>query len=708
MRLINFRPVAFAAGGLITGVLFAYCVKFGHVVSALAAGAAGVLLFVLSVFFSSVKLKGAAKAAWFLIFIVCALVGGLRFYAVTDNYENASLNGHELAVCGRISEITVCENYSYGVLTDVRFSGAVNGTSNYKLAFTVRGENGLRLGDVMEFSAVIKDGTLIRDGAFSASAVADGVKFYAQPNAADITVSVRQPNAFEICNLYIFDALKAGTGESVFPVAYAMLTGNSDYISQEVAGVYRNLGVAHIFAVSGLHIGFLATAFYFALNKCRVNSAVAFIVTFAVCLFYSGVCGFSASSLRAVIMFFFLNLARVFGWKYDGLTSIAAAAFVILIASPVRLFCVGFQLSFAVAGAVMILYNPLKKSFSFLPEKIAASISVSVSAEIGGLPVLLYAFGGFPPFSFLINILFVPIIGAVFILLFVCTVIGGAVAPAVFLFLPNYALFGINFVLTAISVKSVLIGGFTFGAFTAFYYGAVCVAAGLINLRKTLKITVSVILVVICVSGTVIRFGVKNGQTRAAVIGSDSVSAVLFESGGEGLLVISDVEYRTFSQYRLKKAAGKCGKLSVVLLKSGGVDLQVLLHRLLTVAPVSALYYYGEKDETAESVICATYDGVSVLNLNDGDGASFRRSAWKYALDGKCFAFEINGYNIAVFSSLYGESCSGLAVPPDTVICCDSFDGIALAYSPERMVSFRRYADFPDGETRGNFIFTAG
>ena len=88
-------------------------------------------------------------------------------------------------------------------------------------------------------------------------------------------------------------------------------------------------------------------------------------------------------------MFFFLNFATLVGLKYDGISAVFAAAFTILVFSPAQLFCVGFQLSFAVVLSIIILFVPLKKLLKFLPDKIAAPLAVSFSAEVGGIPVLL-------------------------------------------------------------------------------------------------------------------------------------------------------------------------------------------------------------------------------------------------------------------------------------------------------------------------------
>lgn len=711
-KIVNFRVAAFSATGLVAGILFSYCLLLGSVVGVIAVCASAVIFAVLSVFFSSAKFSGAGKFLCLLFFVLCSVFGGVKFNNIANNYQNAELGGHILGVSGNASEITVKENFTSVIVSDVKVTGAIKGKLRYKIFLYVYGENDMRLGDKIAFTAAISDLTLFYNGKFSASALAQGIKYSAEVNAEDLTVTERSPNLFEKCNLFIFDTLKAGLREDEFPIAYAMLTGNSDYIAEENLANYRAAGVAHIFAVSGLHIGFLATAIYFILNKLKVNSFVSFFLTLACCVFYSGVCGFSASSLRAVIMFFFLNFAKLFGLKYDGISAACAAAFLILVFSPAQLFCVGFQLSFAVVLSIIILFVPLKKLLKFLPDKIAAPIAVSFAAEIGGIPVLLYAFGKFASLSLFVNLLFIPIAGIVYIALIVCTVLGGIFSPTVLLFLPEYMLYGLNFIINAVDFKIFLIGGFTFGAFAAAYYGVLLTAGGLFNFGKIIKSVACVTLAVISIAGTWAVTSARNKKLCGTVIGSENLSAVLFTVNDANLLVISDISYKNFPLYRLKKAAERAdgNNVAVVLLKqTKTTELLPLTIRLKTVLNVNTLYYYGEKDVTVELIFGKVFSDFILADMSDGD--SFKRGGGEFTflLGGRCLMAQANGYNTAVFSSLADtEDCSGLPINPQAAICFDKYNSVTQLYSPEITVSFREKYGYKDGEKYGNLTMYFG
>ncbi|MBP5466444.1 MAG: ComEC/Rec2 family competence protein, partial [Clostridia bacterium] len=263
--IVNFRPTAFALFATVSGILFSYCILTHAVFGAIVSACAAVFLSVIFIFFSSAKFKGAGRALSVILFIVFALTGGIGFYRVANDYKKADLGGHVLNVSGKVNEISENENYALVLLIDVNFSGAITGKSRYSLLATVYGENNYTLGDVLEFTAVVRDRSLIYNGRFAAGALTRKLKYSCEVDAADVSITDSKPNGFQKFNIFIGNALKAGLGSEEFSVAYAMLTGNSDYMTAETVDAYRSVGVAHIFAVSGLHIGFLATAVYFLL-----------------------------------------------------------------------------------------------------------------------------------------------------------------------------------------------------------------------------------------------------------------------------------------------------------------------------------------------------------------------------------------------------------------------------------------------------------
>ena len=110
----------------------------------------------------------------------------------------------------------------------------------------------------------------------------------------------------------------------------------------------------------------------------------------------------------------------------------------------------------------MIYENFIKRFLRFLPDKIAGALSVAIVAQIVGIPIMLAHFGKFSIISIFVNIIFVPIVGVLFNALMILTIIGGiTTVPSVFLFLPNYVLKGVNFLITIFDFNAFIIVGFT-------------------------------------------------------------------------------------------------------------------------------------------------------------------------------------------------------------------------------------------------------
>jgi competence protein ComEC len=263
-----------------------------------------------------------------------------------------------------------------------------------------------------------------------------------------------------------------------------MLCGNSDFIDGELLENYRSVGVAHIFAVSGLHIGFLALVLKFILSKIKMNRFVrAFLIIF-VLLFYSGVCGFSSSSIRATIMCAVSLIASAVGKKYDRLSSVSFALIIVLMIWPVQLFSLGFQLSFGVVFGIILLSRPIANILRFLPRKLSISLSSVISAQLTSLPICLYAFKEFSAISVIANLIFIPIVGFVFIFLFVSVLLSLITGlGGVFLFLPSYVVKGINYLFSIADYKIFMIGGVSLGAFGVVYYLALIISSQVVNLK---------------------------------------------------------------------------------------------------------------------------------------------------------------------------------------------------------------------------------
>lgn len=204
-------------------------------------------------------------------------------------------------------------------------------------------------------------------------------------------------------------------------VAYAMLTGDSSGIADATLSSFRYGGIAHVFAVSGLHIGVIYGALTVALK--RVRRGISVPLRIGVLIFYSAVCSFTPSSVRATVMCAVSAVLSLADRRYDSLSGASIAALLLLLINPVYLFDKGFILSFSAICGIICLKYPVRRLLRFAPAKLADALSVSLSAQAGCFAGLMTSFGYVSAAGLLLNVVVLPLLSAYYVVIFAVTLI---------------------------------------------------------------------------------------------------------------------------------------------------------------------------------------------------------------------------------------------------------------------------------------------
>ncbi len=413
-KLLNFRPILFIALSLCLGIITSYFYMLNKIVWCIFFSATFLLALILFLTVFSIKTTRIRNLIFALFFLIFFAFGSIGFSSSINRFERANLGGRNYDVTAKIVDVKVDGSITRLVIDNMDISGNRSGRLHYKASLTVYGENDLEIGNIISFNANLYDNNYMFEDRFNANDIERGIKYNASLSIDEISVVDNNTTIFERINLFIKNSLKLGLDESEFTVGYALLTGNSSYMDYDLISSYREAGVAHIFAVSGLHIGFLASVLMFLFKKIKINPYIKSGIIVAVLFMYCGICGFSASSLRATIMASVSLFAFSRGDRYDGLTALSMSAIIILLISPIQLLCVGFQLSFAVVVGILTLSKPISNLLKFLPNKLALSLGAVLSAQIFSMPICLYAFGQTSLISIAANIIFIPIVSFIF------------------------------------------------------------------------------------------------------------------------------------------------------------------------------------------------------------------------------------------------------------------------------------------------------
>lgn len=706
-KLINFRPILFIALSLCAGIMASYFYILDKVVWCVVFCTLFFLPLAIFLIFFTKKQKIKRNFIFAIVLLLFFAVGLSNTYANVNRFDTANLSGQNYSVVAKIVDINKTDSGSVATLDNCEIKGERTGELYYKIRLTIYGESNLDIGSIISFNASLCDYQYLYEDVFNANALESGIKYYASVKAEQISVVDRSLTIFERMHLFLRNSLDSGLEGKEFGVAYALITGNSTFMDNELLTSYRNAGVAHIFAVSGLHIGFLAVALSFVFKKIPIKPIIKTITITAILFFYSGVCGFSASSLRASIMTAVGLFALNSGKRYDGISALSLSAIIILLFNPIQLLCVGFQLSFIVVLGIITCSGTIAKLFKFLPKKIADSLGVVFSAQLFSIPVCLYAFGQVSLIAVIINLIFVPIVSIIFTLTLVLTIIGGIFSiSSVLLFPLNYVFMAIDFCINLFDYKIFLVGGITLGGGAFAYYLIFLVVAGMFNLKIKAKTIVSIILT-LSMLGSVIGVNVSNCHSvKAYVVSSDSISATLISIKDQNTLIVSDVNH-VYSTQRLTRLINKTGQShlnSVVLMGGYNADMQVFLTKLLSIYSVENLYYYGEKQEVMEQICAQSFPSVQLKNFMDNQTLPIDNFSFEYYIKGKVLVGKIGEKKMAIFSKLGSEPINFEPLGKDfsVMICLDRADGILTQYSPKTAISYKYSSKFKNAQSYGN------
>ena len=250
--------------------------------------------------------------------------------------------------------------------------------------------------------------------------------------------------------------------------------------SEDIEEPFQQTGTVHLFAVAGLHVGIVAALLWMLATVARLSpkSAAAFIIPSL--FFYAAITGLHVPSVRAAVMASILVGGLFFERKVFALNSLAAAAFFLLCWDTNELFSTGFQLSFAVVGAIILFADPFARFLQrwtapdpFLPrsllrgprhwlhagfEWLCRGTGVSLAAWLGSLPLVLWYFYLVTPISLVANLIVVPI--AFFILaIALLSLLSIALLPALAVIFNNANWFLVQLVLVIVQFLARVPGG---------------------------------------------------------------------------------------------------------------------------------------------------------------------------------------------------------------------------------------------------------
>lgn len=193
----------------------------------------------------------------------------------------------------------------------------------------------------------------------------------------------------------------------------AIILGDKTDLDSGIKELYSVSGIAHILAISGLHISFIGMAIYRLLRR-RFRFLFSAAVSIPVVLSFGIMSGFGISTMRAIIMFILKIIGEVLGRKYDAITAISLAGLVLLVQNPFVVCNSGFQMSFGAIIAIVLIL-PIVEEILNTDNKIIKVLSANFTISLVMNPILAWNYYELPTFSFLLNIVVVPLMSVVIV-----------------------------------------------------------------------------------------------------------------------------------------------------------------------------------------------------------------------------------------------------------------------------------------------------
>jgi ComEC/Rec2-related protein len=231
-----------------------------------------------------------------------------------------------------------------------------------------------------------------------------------------------------------FSALLAtGVGDRAIEVGIlsAMLTGSKPGMDPVSRTMFNDLGIAHLFAVSGIHVGVIGATIDMLLRVLGIAKRVRPFPSLLFLVFYVNAIGCSPSSVRALVMVAFYYAATLLGRRPNVLSALGNSALLHVLYDPIVAFYISFLLSYSVVAGIILIRYPLRtflartflnlhgvkldaypryfRLWFHFKASLLTSLAISISAYLASLPLSVGYFGVISLFTVVVNVIVVPI-----------------------------------------------------------------------------------------------------------------------------------------------------------------------------------------------------------------------------------------------------------------------------------------------------------
>ena len=180
-------------------------------------------------------------------------------------------------------------------------------------------------------------------------------------------------------------------------------------IDKDVRSSYQYNGISHLFSISGMHITLFATFLLCIMNKISYNRYFNYFIVNLFLISFMVLVGFTASSVRSVLMFILFSINKLFNLKIKSLDIMLIVLIVLLLINPFYLYSVSFLFSYIISTGIVMANRNIKK----IKNKLVKNLYISFISFMFSLPICINYFNQVNVLSVVLNLFFIPLVSSI-------------------------------------------------------------------------------------------------------------------------------------------------------------------------------------------------------------------------------------------------------------------------------------------------------
>ena len=613
------------------------------------------IIFVISLFKKNLLINFfnifGVKSAKFCSLIV--LLSAIVFSAiasiscVVNNHRDLSNGNYNITAS--VKEVVTLESKTKLLLGNVSINGK---QYSFNIQANATSDN-FSVGEVLNFNSYIYASKLVNNGTINTNILKTKIHYYCTIDLDTLTKQNGKANFVDTIKDRTKTILFSNMSDENAGFSFAVLFGDKSLLTDTFSSIFRNGGLAHILAVSGMHVAFLVAAVLFILKLFKAKKKAQFFVIIGVLFVYNLLCNFAPSVFRASVMSLCLMLGMILGERSDNLSNISLAGIIVLTFQSLFLFDVGFLLSFGSVFGIFLFFKLFEKLFVKIkfPKFLASSISVVVGATLGTLPWICKFFKTFAPISFISNLIVVPLFSVMYIVLLFGVAINLIFSAPILIAIAE---FFVNIVVSwsGVFAKFGALTTINFDTLCALIYYIICLFVSPYFIMKNKSKLVCILSMAVLLTSCLANCNSIKIFNKNMIFLNENASKTLFFTTKSGKTILSNLSNDKYLTTEIKNFTTKenISKIDYILVFNYQDNMQQNVASIANTYKVQNVYIFGSYSNGTILGLTNSLYSTNILTVVTSQNLTLENNniqvqCYNYNNSTKAVSYQIEGIN---------------------------------------------------------------